>query len=371
MLDKITILIVFGTRPEAIKLVPVINILKTHPRFHLIICNSSQHLELLDSVIKDYEINVDYDLKIFQKGQSLSSITIKVIDGVSNLLEIIKPDYLIVHGDTTTAFASTLAAFYNGTRVIHIEAGLRTHNKHSPFPEEFNRVAVSLIADFNFAPTEVSLDNLIKEGVSRSKILVTGNTIVDLASLSYDTDFKSPILDWSNKDRFIMLTAHRRENLVHMPSLFAAIRDVILKNPTIKLVYPIHKNPKIIKLADTYFNGVKNIRIVDALDTKTFHNLLARSYFVVTDSGGIQEEAPTFKIPVVLIRTSTERPEALGKGIILAGVEYTKISSIMNQLINDSDYYMDARPSMNPFGDGLASIRIVEKIQSLYENSSV
>jgi UDP-N-acetylglucosamine 2-epimerase (non-hydrolysing) len=371
MANTISVLLVFGTRPEAIKLIPIIKILSNNPSFNLLICSSSQHLELLNSVIEDYAINVDYDLHVFQRGQSLTSITSKVLQGITEVLEQTRPDFLLVHGDTTTAFASALAGFYFGTKVIHIEAGLRTFDKMSPFPEEFNRVAVSLVADFHFAPTEVSYNNLIKEGVSPNRILVTGNTIIDLLSISYEGEFKDPILDWTGKDKFILLTAHRRENLIHMPHFFKAIRDVMINNPTIKLVYPIHKNPKIIELADKFFKGINNIKIVEALDTKTFHNILARSYYVITDSGGVQEEAPTFRVPVVLMRTSTERPEALGKGIILAGVEYDKITFIMNQLINDNNFYNHSKPLMNPFGDGQASVRIVEKIKSLYENSSV
>ena len=370
-MTRIKLLMVFGTRPEAIKLVPLIHKLNVDPNFELIVCNTSQHKELLYSVIEDYGVKIDYDLNVMQKNQSLALITSKVLEGVSELISTLTPDFVIVHGDTTTTFSASLAAFYSQTKVLHIEAGLRTFNRFSPFPEEFNRTAVSLMSYFHFAPTSNTETNLINQGIDSNIILVTGNTIVDLVSLSFDSDFKNPILEWTGADKFILLTAHRRENLIHLPNFFRAIRDVMLNNPTIKLVYPIHKNPKIIELADKFFTGVNNIKIVDALNTKTFHNILARSYFVVTDSGGVQEEAPTFRIPVVLMRTSTERPEALGKGIILAGVEYYKITSIMNQLINDNKFYNHSKPLMNPFGDGQASVRIVEKIKSLYENSSV
>jgi UDP-N-acetylglucosamine 2-epimerase (non-hydrolysing) len=371
VINKINVLIVFGTRPEAIKMVPLIGLLKNDDRFNTLVCNSSQHFELVESVIKEYKIVVDYDLKVFEKGQSLESITIKVIEGISNLIRLTNPHYVLVHGDTTTTFSSSLAAFYNQVKVLHVEAGLRTFNRYSPFPEEFNRTAVSLMAYFHFAPTSNAAENLIKEGVDCNKILVTGNTIIDLVSLSYNSNFKSPILDWIGEDKFIVLTAHRRENLMFMPELFRAIRDSMLNNPSIKLVYPIHKNPKIIEMANTYLSDVDNIRIVDPLDTNSFHNILARSYFVITDSGGVQEEAPTFNIPVVLLRTSTERPEALNKGIILAGVEYSRIVEVVNKLIDDSFYYLNSKPLNNPFGDGKASARIIEKIKSLNENSSI
>lgn len=365
----IRLLMVFGTRPEAIKLVPLINKLKLDPSFELVICNTSQHKELLQSVIKDYNIKIDYDLNVMESNQTLESITIKVVEGVSRIIRSISPSYLVVHGDTTTTFAASLAAFYNQLKVLHIESGLRTFDRFSPFPEEFNRTSVTLMSDFHFAPTTNAKENLIREGINPETILVTGNTIVDLVVQSFDDNFTSLILDWVGDEKFILLTAHRRENLPHMSEMFKAIRDVMLKYTEFKLVYPIHKNPRIIEFANKYFTDVKNIKIVDALDTKTFHNILARSYFVVTDSGGVQEEAPSFKIPVVLMRASTERPEALGKGIVLAGVEYNEISTCISKLIADDDYYSKSKPLSNPFGDGFAADRIVEKIKRIHENS--
>jgi UDP-N-acetylglucosamine 2-epimerase (non-hydrolysing) len=368
-MKKIGILIVFGTRPEAIKLVPLIKRIESDTKFELTICNTSQHKEMIQSVIKDYNIKIDYDLNVMESNQTLESITIKVIKGVSRIIHSIKPSYLVVHGDTTTTFAASVSAFYNQLRILHIESGLRTFDRFSPFPEEFNRTAVSLMASFHFAPTNNAKENLICEGIDSESVLVTGNTIVDLVSQSFDDNFTSPILEWVEDSKFILLTAHRRENLIHMPVMFKAIKDVMIQNKNIKLVYAIHKNPKIIELATKYFTKVENIIVVDPLDTKSFHNILARSYFVVTDSGGVQEEAPTFRIPVVLMRTSTERPEALEKGIILAGVDYEVIKTIMNRLINDHEYYINVKPLTNPFGDGLAAARIVEKIKSIYESS--
>jgi UDP-N-acetylglucosamine 2-epimerase (non-hydrolysing) len=367
----IRLLMVFGTRPEAIKLIPLIKKVQEDSNVELIICNTSQHKELLYPVINDYGIKIDYDLNVMDHNQSLSSITIKILDGVSKLLDSIKPDFILVHGDTTTTFTASLAAFYNQTKIIHIEAGLRTFNRFSPYPEEFNRTALSLMAYFHFSPTYNSEANLIKEGISPDKILVTGNTVVDLVKISYEPQFSSPILEWTGNDKFILLTAHRRENLVHLPEMFRAIRDLMLDNPDLKLVYPIHKNPKIIEIANSYFSSIQNVRIVDSLDPKSFHNILARSYFVITDSGGIQEEAPTFSIPVVLMRTSTERPEALDKGIILTGVDYSTIKKVTSQLINDPYYYESAKPLLNPFGDGFASDRILNKIKSLYEDCTI
>jgi UDP-N-acetylglucosamine 2-epimerase (non-hydrolysing) len=368
-MSNIKLLMVFGTRPEAIKLVPLITKIQLDNIFDLVICNSSQHKELLQSVIKDYNIKVDYDLNVMESNQTLESITIKVIEGVSRIIQSINPDYLVVHGDTTTTFAASLAAFYNQIKVVHIESGLRTFDRFSPFPEEFNRTAVSRIASYHFAPTKSSKKNLIREGIESESIFVTGNTIVDLVSHSYDVNFTSPILEWVGDGKFILLTAHRRENLISMPTIFKAIRDFMLNHLELKLVYPIHKNPKIIELAKKYFSDLKNIKMFDSLDTKSFHNILARSYFVVTDSGGVQEEAPTFRIPVVLMRVSTERPEALNKGILLAGTDYDKITTYLTRLISDDDYYNKSRPLNNPFGDGLASKRIIEKIKSIHENN--
>lgn len=368
-MSTLKLLMVFGTRPEAIKLVPLINKIKLNPSFELVICNTSQHKELLQSVITDFNIKIDYDLKVMESNQTLDSITIKVIEGVSKIIRSINPAYLVVHGDTTTTFAASLAAFYNQIKILHIESGLRTFDRFSPFPEEFNRTSVTLMSDFHFAPTTNAKENLIREGINPETIVVTGNTIVDLVIQSFDDNFTSPILDWVGDEKFLLLTAHRRENLPHMSEMFKAIRDVMLKYTEFKLVYPIHKNPRIIELAKKYFRDVKNIKIVDALGTKTFHNFLARSYFVVTDSGGVQEEAPSFNIPVVLMRASTERPEALDNGIILAGVEYKEISTIMNRLMSDKQFYNRAKPLTNPFGDGFAADRIVEKIKRIHENS--
>lgn len=368
---KIRLLVIFGTRPELIKLIPIIRILEEDIRYEMIICNTSQHRELLSGLIYDYNLRIDYDLNVMKDNQTLAGVTISVLNGIFQLIDEIKPDFIIVHGDTTTAFSSSLAAFYGNTKILHVEAGLRTFDRYSPFPEEFNRTAISLMSYFNFAPTTNAYSNLVNFGIKPSQILVTGNTVVDLVKLSFDPKYECDELTWLNGKKFILFTAHRRENLVHMDEMFKAIKDVMIQFKSLKMIYPVHKNPKVKKLANHYFSGLTNVLMTEALDVKTFHNLMARSLFVVSDSGGVQEEAPTFAKPVVLMRTSTERPEGLNNGIILAGVTYKGIQDSVTKLLTDEVFYENSKPKFNPFGDGNAAMRIVQAIVGLHENNSV
>lgn len=365
---RIKLLLVFGTRPELIKLIPVIRLLEIDQRYDLVVCNTSQHKELLSGIIQDYSVKINHDLDVMRENQSLSGITNSVLSGISHLIGEVNPDFIIVHGDTTTAYASSLAAFYMNTRVLHIEAGLRTHDRFSPFPEEFNRTSISLMSFFHFAPTKNAYNNLINFGIEPSQILVTGNTVIDLVKLSFDSNFECDELTWVGQQKFILFTAHRRENLDHMEEMFRAIRDVMIEFSYIKMVYPIHKNPKVKKIAYKYFLDLDNVLMIEALDVRSFHNLMARSYFVVSDSGGVQEEAPTFGVPVVLMRTSTERPEGLDKGIILSGVTYSGIQETVMKLLKDKEFYQKSKPKFNPFGDGNASNRIIDALNRISES---
>jgi UDP-N-acetylglucosamine 2-epimerase (non-hydrolysing) len=364
-------MIVFGTRPEAIKLIPVIKEIKKHEVFELFICNTSQHTDMLEPILEEFNLIPNFDFNIMTKKQTLASINIKVLKKFTQLLLDNNPDFVIVHGDTTTAFGATLASFYLGIKVLHIEAGLRTRNKLSPFPEEFNRSAISLMAFHHFAPTNVSYKNLIDEGQDKSSITITGNSIVDLLEQSFDIDYKDEILQWTNNEKFIMFTAHRRENAKNFDNMFKALVDILEKYPYVKAVFPVHKSPLVRAKAAAYFKEVNNILLIEPLNVRRFHNLMARSYLIITDSGGIQEEAPTFGIPVVLMRETTERPEALGNGVIVAGTEYAKLFNIIDSLLKGEEFYNTIKPKFNPFGDGNASKRIIEKILELYVNSSV
>jgi UDP-N-acetylglucosamine 2-epimerase (non-hydrolysing) len=359
------ILIVFGTRPEVIKLIPVINELKGRKKIDLYVCNTSQHREMVQELIADYSIKVDYDLDIMTKSQTLSQITYRVMQGISDILDSIKPDFVIVHGDTTTAFAAALASFYLEKRVLHVEAGLRTFNLQSPFPEEFNRTAISFLSFHHFAPTNNAKDNLVLQGVKDSFITVTGNTVIDLLHESYSPNYSDSNLHWIGKSRFFLITAHRRENRQYMEKMFLGIRKVLIDFPSVKAVFPVHKNPVVRELAHKIFEGLENILLIEPLSVKSFHNIMARAYFVVSDSGGIQEEAPSFQVPVALMRENTERPEGIGNGVILVGVKENDIYSGLSKLLEDSMYYSSVKPINNPFGDGNSANRIVDVIEKL------
>ena len=361
---KIKVMSIFGTRPETIKMAPLVKELSKRPEIESVVCVTAQHRQMLDQVLHAFEIVPDYDLDIMKQGQTLSDITVRVIKGLESVIEEVKPDIVLVHGDTTTTFAGALAAFYHQVAVGHVEAGLRTYNKYSPFPEEANRQFVGVIADMNFAPTEQSRQNLLKEGKPDSSIVVTGNTAIDALQTTVRDDYRDEILDWAQGSRLIVLTAHRRENLGEpMRHMFKAIRRIIEAHPDVKVVYPVHLNPVVVNTANEIFGGCDRVKLIKPLEVVEFHNLLARSYLILTDSGGIQEEAPSLGKPVIVLRDTTERPEGIAAGTLkLAGTNEETIFSLIEELLTDQDEYNRMSHASNPYGDGQASKRIVDAI---------
>lgn len=355
------VLLVFGTRPEAIKMCPLVNELETHSGiFETLVCVTGQHRQMLDQVLEAFGVTPAYDLAIMKDGQSLSHVTSKVLIGLGSVLEAEQPDLILVHGDTTTSFAAALAAFYHGVAVGHVEAGLRTYNLRSPFPEELNRQAVDLMSDYFFAPTELSKAALLKEGKPESHVFVTGNTGIDALNTTVRKDYSHPYLDWLGSDRLILLTAHRRENIGEpMSQMFRAIRRVVEETPEVKVIYPIHMNPRVRSIAVAELAGEERIRLVDPLDVLDFHNFMARSHLILTDSGGIQEEAPSLGVPVLVMRDTTERPEGVQAGTLrLVGTREGAIYANFRELLSDADLYARMSGVANPYGDGKASQRI-------------
>ena len=359
------ILLVFGTRPEAIKMCPLVLELKQREWCSTIVCVTGQHREMLDSVLHAFGVGPDYDLSIMDSNQTLFDITQKVMSGIRAVLETEHPDAVLVHGDTTTTFAAAVACFYMGVRVGHVEAGLRTYDTLSPFPEEFNRQAVDIITDFSFAPTETSRENLLREGKRPETIYVTGNTGIDALKTTVRESFTHPELSWASGSRLVMLTAHRRENLgVPMLRIFRAIRRVVDEFPDIKVIYPVHMNPRVIQAAESAFGDHPRIRLIEPLDVLSFHNFLARSYIILTDSGGIQEEAPSLGKPVLVLRDTTERPEGVKAGTLkLAGTDEEDVYSCFKSLITDTALYDAMSKASNPYGDGFASKRIADILE--------
>lgn len=357
-----TVMLVFGTRPEAIKMCPLVLELKKRENINTVVCVTGQHRQMLDSVLNAFGVSPDYDMNIMKKGQTLFDITTAILNGINAVFEKVKPDTVLVHGDTSTAFAVSLAAFYARIPVGHIEAGLRTYNLDSPFPEEFNRQAVSIIADYNFAPTERAKQNLLNEGKRKESIFVTGNTAIDALKTTVRKDYSHPILDWAEGSRLIMITAHRRENLGEpMRNMFRAIKRIVDAHPDIKAVYPIHLNPLVRSAAAEIFDNDERIKIIEPLDVLDFHNFLARSYLILTDSGGIQEEAPSLGKPVLVMRDTTERPEGIEAGTLkLVGTQEDYIYSSFNTLLEDEEEYNKMAKASNPYGDGFACIRIAD-----------
>ena len=356
------IMMVFGTRPEAIKMCPLALELKNRPDVALTVCVTGQHREMLDPVLDAFGVKPDFDLKIMQRGQTLFDITSKVLNGMRDLLSAHRPDIVLVHGDPTTTFAAAVSSYYMGIPVGHVEAGLRTYNIHSPYPEEFNRQAVGIISKLNFAPTETARDNLLREGKAPQSIFVTGNTGIDALKTTVRDDYSHPELDWAQGSRLVLLTAHRRENLgVPMGRIFRAIRRVADEFPDVKIIYPVHMNPPVVKAADEAFGGHPRIRLIPPLDVLAFHNMLARSYLVLTDSGGIQEEAPSLGKPVLVLRDTTERPEGLAAGTLkLTGTDEEKVYASFMSLLTDKNEYETMSKASNPYGDGFASKRIAD-----------
>lgn len=367
-MSKIKVMSVFGTRPETIKMAPVVHELETREEIESIVCVTAQHRQMLDQVLEAFHIVPDYDLDIMKQGQSLSDITTRVLIGLENVIKEVHPDIVLVHGDTTTTFAGALAAFYQQVAIGHVEAGLRTFNKYSPFPEEMNRQFVGIMADMNFAPTEQSKQNLLAEGKNPNSIYVTGNTAIDALKLTVDKEYKDDIIDWVGEDRLIVLTAHRRENLGEpMLRMFQAIRRIIEKYDDVKMVYPVHLNPLVVEAANKVFGDCEKIKLIKPLEVVEFHNLLSKSYLILTDSGGIQEEAPSLGKPVIVLRDTTERPEGIKAGTLkLAGTEEETIFQMVDELLSDQKEYDRMSKSSNPYGDGHASERIVDAIISYF-----
>ena len=354
------IMLVFGTRPEAIKMCPLINELKKREGVQTIVCVTGQHRQMLDQVLEAFSVEPDYDLSIMRERQTLFDVTTNILDSIKRVLEDVKPDIVLVHGDTTTTFVTALACFYLQIAVGHVEAGLRTYNIYSPYPEEFNRQAVSIISAYNFAPTELSKENLIREGRNPETIYVTGNTAIDALKTTVREDYQNDYLDWASDSKLIMITAHRRENLGEpMRHMFRAIRRVLEENPDVKAIYPIHMNPAVREKAQEELAGFDRIKIIEPLDVLDFHNFLAHSYLILTDSGGIQEEAPSLGIPVLVMRDTTERPEGIVAGTLkLVGTDEENIYHNFKELLNNPDVYEAMSKASNPYGDGFASERI-------------
>lgn len=358
------IMLVFGTRPEAIKMCPLVTELKSRKNFETFVCVTGQHREMLDQVLTAFSVVPDFDLAIMKKNQTLFDVTTSILDSLKKVLIQVKPDVVLVHGDTTTTFATSLACFYLQIPVGHVEAGLRTYNLYSPFPEEFNRQAVSIISKYNFAPTELAKENLLKEGKTPSSIYVTGNTAIDALKITVRDDYKHEELDWASNCRLILITAHRRENLGQpMIHMFRAIRKVLDENPDVKAIYPIHMNPLIRDIANSIFENDDRIHIIEPLNVVDFHNFMARSYLILTDSGGIQEEAPSLGKPVLVMRDTTERPEGIKAGTLkLVGTNEISIYNEFSRLLSDRSEYLNMSRASNPYGDGFASKRIADAL---------
>lgn len=359
------ILLVFGTRPEAIKMCPLVNELKKRKNLAIKVCVTGQHREMLDQVLHVFKVSPDYDLAVMKENQTLFDVTSSILLNIKKVLEAEQPDIVLVHGDTTTTFAASLACFYLQIPVGHVEAGLRTYNIYSPFPEEFNRQATGIISKFHFAPTETAKEHLLKEGKNSNQIYVTGNTGIDALETTVSSTYKHKELDWVGEDRLILITAHRRENLGEpMEHMFRAIRRIIDEHEDVKAIYPIHLNPKVRETANKYLGGDERIRLIEPLEVVDFHNFLARSYLILTDSGGIQEEAPSLGKPVLVLRDTTERPEGVAAGTLkLVGTNEETIYANFKQLLDDPAEYTKMSQASNPYGDGHASRRIADILQ--------
>lgn len=366
-----TIMLVFGTRPEAIKMCPLVNELKTRENIKTVVCVTGQHRQMLDVVLDTFNVVPDYDLSIMKAQQTLFDITTNILNKIGAVLDEVKPDIVLVHGDTSTTFATALACFYKQIAVGHVEAGLRTYNIYSPYPEEFNRQAVSIISKYNFAPTELSKANLLKEGKREQDIYITGNTAIDALKTTVRNSYSHPELEWVKDSKLIMITAHRRENLGEpMHSMFRAIRRVMNEHPDVKAIYPIHMNPVVRKAAEEELGGCDRIHIIEPLEVLDFHNFLARSFMILTDSGGIQEEAPSLGKPVLVMRDTTERPEGIRAGTLkLVGTDEEVIYSNFKLLLEDEAAYESMSRASNPYGDGLACKRIADILE--FGNMSV
>ncbi len=361
-----TVMLVFGTRPEAIKMCPLVNELKSRKGINTVVCVTGQHRQMLDMVLDAFHVEPDYDLSIMKDKQTLFDITANILLKIKGVLEEVKPDVVLVHGDTSTTFVTTLACFYMQIPVGHVEAGLRTYNIYSPYPEEFNRQAVSIISKYNFAPTNLSKENLLKEGKSEDSIYVTGNTAIDALKTTVREDYTHPELEWAEGSRLIVITAHRRENLGEpMHQMFRAIRRIMDENPDVKAIYPIHMNPVVRQAAEEELGGCDRIHIIEPLDVLDFHNFLSRCYMILTDSGGVQEEAPSLGKPVLVMRDTTERPEGIAAGTLkLVGTDEETIYENFKELLENKEAYDKMSQASNPYGDGFACKRIADILEA-------
>ena len=366
-MKKIKVMSIFGTRPEAIKMAPLVKELES------IVCVTAQHREMLDQVLETFNIKPNYDLNIMRQGQTLGEITTRALNGLESVIKECKPDIVLVHGDTTTTFAGALAAFYNQVAIGHVEAGLRTNDKYSPFPEEMNRQMVDCLTDMYFAPTKISKENLLKENIEENKIYVTGNTAIDAMKTTVTKEYMHPELNWiKENERMILLTAHRRENLGDpMRHIFKAIKRIVDEFEDVKVIYPIHMNPKVRQVANEIFKDTDRIKLIEPLEVFDFHNFQNKAYLILTDSGGIQEEAPSLGKPVLVLRDTTERPEGIEAGTLkLVGTNEETIYSETKKLLTDKNEYEKMSKASNPYGDGYASERIVDAIIEKFTNEN-
>ena len=367
-MDKIKVMSVFGTRPEAIKMAPLVKALDKEPKTESIVCVTAQHREMLDQVLEDFKIVPDYDLNIMKAGQTLEDITVRALTGIGEVIREVKPDIVLVHGDTSTTFAASLASYYNQTKVGHVEAGLRTYDKYQPFPEDMNRRLTGAIADLHFSPTKMAKENLLKENIDENGIFITGNTAIDALKTTIDDSYVFTVdelnkIDFKNK-RVITITAHRRENLGEpLKNICRAFRRIADDYEDVEMVYAVHKNPAVSNTVHEILGGHERIHLLDPLDLRDMHNLMNRSYLVMTDSGGLQEEVPSMGKPVLVLRNVTERPEGVEAGTLkLAGTDENTVYGMAKQLLDDKEEYRKMAVAKNPFGDGNASERIVGAI---------
>jgi len=367
----IKVMTIFGTRPEAIKMAPLVKELQTRKEIECKVCVTAQHREMLDQVLQTFHITPDYDLNIMQKGQTLSDITARALKGLEEVIQKEMPDIVLVHGDTTTTFAGALAAYYNQVAIGHVEAGLRTWNKYSPYPEEMNRQMVGVLADMHFAPTENSKQSLLKEGKREDTIYVTGNTAIDALATTVKEAYAHPVLDWVGNHKMILITAHRRENLGEpMRGMFKAIKRILEEFPDVRAVYPVHLNPKVREIAKEVLGDNEHIKLIDPLEVIDFHNFMHAAHIILTDSGGIQEEAPALGKPVLVLRDTTERPEGIAAGTLkLAGTNEEVIYAMTKELLTNEAEYAQMSKAVNPYGDGTASKQIADAIIETYKEN--
>ncbi len=358
-------MLVFGTRPEAIKMCPLVNELKKRENIKTVVCVTGQHRQMLDSVLEAFNVVPDFDLSIMKEKQTLFDITVSILEKIKSVLEEVRPDVVLVHGDTSTTFVTALACFYMQIPIGHVEAGLRTYDIYSPYPEEFNRQAVSIISKYNFAPTEKAKENLLREGKCAERIFVTGNTAIDALKTTVRESYTHPELEWAKDSRLIVITAHRRENLGEpMHHMFRAIRRIMDEHPDVKAIYPIHMNPVVRAAAAEELGTCERIHIIEPLDVLDFHNFLSRCYLILTDSGGVQEEAPSLGKPVLVMRDTTERPEGIAAGTLkLVGTDENTIYKNFKLLLEDRDAYHKMSHASNPYGDGHACRRIADILE--------